>query len=307
LQATIYKSTGSWYQARTASGEWISCRIKGKLKIDEDISSTNPVAVGDEVILSIDPQTGDALIEDILPRKNYIIRSSPHKRGQKHILAANLDQAWLMVTVLQPRTSTGFIDRFLVTTAAYHIPTSIVINKIDLLDAAAKAIVAEWIEVYESMGYPVELISVKTGEGIETLNSRLRHQTTLLAGHSGVGKSSLINALIPGLALRVQPISQWSEKGMHTTTFAEMFELPYGGRIIDTPGIREFGVVDIAPEELSHYFLDMQKYVTSCMFNNCLHLNEPGCAVKEAVEEGKIHFKRYANYVHILETLQGKK
>ncbi|MBX5439482.1 MAG: ribosome small subunit-dependent GTPase A, partial [Thermoflavifilum sp.] len=269
-----------------------------------EISSTNPVAVGDEVIISHDPHTGDTLIEDILPRKNYIIRSSPHKRRQKHILAANLDQAWLMVTVLQPRTSTGFIDRFLVTTAAYHIPTSILINKIDLLDEEAKEIVAEWIEIYESMGYPVELISVKQAEGIAQLKQRLQDQTTLLAGHSGVGKSSLINALIPGLSLRVQPISRWSEKGMHTTTFAEMFELPFGGRIIDTPGIREFGVIDIAPEELSHYFLDMQRYVTSCMFNNCLHVNEPGCAVKEAVKEGKIYPKRYENYLHILETLQ---
>lgn len=304
MQATIYKSTGSWYQARTTTGEWISCRIKGKLKIDEEISSTNPVAVGDEVIISRDPQTGDALIEDILPRKNYIIRSSPHKRGQKHILAANLDQAWLIVTILQPRTSTGFIDRFLVTTAAYHIPTSLIINKTDLLDEEAKDIAAEWMDVYESMGYPVELISVKQGEGIDRLKNSLQNQTTLLAGHSGVGKSSLINALIPGLSLRVQPISRWSEKGMHTTTFAEMFELPFGGRIIDTPGIREFGIVDMAPEELGHYFLDMQKYVTSCMFNNCLHVNEPGCAVKEAVEEGKIHPKRYENYLHILQTLQ---
>ncbi|MCL6523578.1 MAG: ribosome small subunit-dependent GTPase A [Thermoflavifilum sp.] len=304
MKAIIYKSTGSWYQARTADGQWITCRIKGKLKIDEDISSTNPVAVGDEVMVEQDPQTGDVLITEILPRKNYIIRSSPHRRGQKHILAANLDQAWLMATLTQPRTSTGFIDRFLVTTAAYHIPTTILINKMDLWGEEEQALADEWTALYEEMGYLVEWISVKEGIGIAELQPKLQDQTTLIAGHSGVGKSSLINLLIPGLSLRTQPVSRWSEKGMHTTTFAEMFELPFGGRIIDTPGIREFGLIDIAPEELSHYFLDMQKYLTSCMFNNCLHVNEPGCAVKAAVEEGKIHIWRYKNYLNILETLQ---
>ncbi|HEY1164889.1 MAG TPA: ribosome small subunit-dependent GTPase A, partial [Chitinophaga sp.] len=235
--------------------------------------------------------------------------TSPHKRVHKHILAANLDQAILICTVKEPRTSRGFIDRFLVTAAAYHSPAVLVFNKKDLLKEKDVEKFLELEEVYTSIGYPVMLISAKKGEGIAEIGELLHNKVSLISGHSGVGKSSLINQLMPGLALRTKEVSGWSGKGLHTTTFAEMFDLPaeIGGKLIDTPGIRELGIVDIPKSELSHYFLEMQPYITECQFNNCLHINEPGCAVKAAVEEGDIDEERYISYATILDTIEEEK
>ena len=281
--------------------------MKGVMKIDEEISSTNPIAVGD--IVEIVPEDGDAtannaMITEIADRRNYIVRSSPHKKGkQKHIVAANLDQAMLICTVKEPRTSNGFMDRFLVTAAAYHIPVTLVFNKKDIYREKELDKFAGLQALYEDIGYNVLLVSAVTGEGIEELNAAMKDKITLMSGHSGVGKSSLINRLL-GLELRTKAVSGWSGKGLHTTTFAEMYDIPQGGQLIDTPGVREFGVVEIERTELSHYFLEMQPYLSRCQFNNCLHINEPGCAVKAAVDAGEIDVDRYVSYASILESLQ---
>jgi len=305
LKATIYKSTGSWYAAKTPEGGIWQCRIAGKMKIDEDITSTNPVAVGDFVEMEVENEAqGTAVITTIHPRHNYIIRSSPHSRYKNHIVAANLDQAILIATLKEPRTSQGFIDRFLVTAAAYHVPAVLIFNKQDLYHQKENERFGMWKEMYESMSYPVFLVSALKEEGLEAVRGILAGKTSLFAGHSGVGKSTLINDLIPELELKTQYVSDWSGKGMHTTTFAEMFELPFEGRIIDTPGIRELGIVDMDKTELSHYFLEMQQYLTECRFNNCLHVNEPGCAVRRAVAEGRINGDRYESYLAMLVTLE---
>lgn len=282
--------------------------MKGVFKIDEDITSTNPIAVGDEVEVTPEAiEGGIAIITEIAGRNNYIVRSSPHRRTQKHIIAANLDQAMLICTVREPRTSQGFIDRFLVTAAAYHIPVILVFNKKDLHKPKDLEKFENFRELYTDIGYPVLLVSVARSEGIDVIQELLKDKTTLLAGHSGVGKSSVINGLLPGLRLRTKEVSGWSGKGMHTTTFAEMFDLPEGGRLIDTPGVREFGIIDIPKTELSHYFLEMQPYIPRCQFNNCLHIIEPGCAVKEAVEAGDIDPERYISYATMLETIEEEK
>ena len=307
MQATIYRSTGSWYTAKTASGEIFQARIKGVLKLDQEITSTNPIAVGD--LVEIVPEDGDAnannaMITDIAQRRNYIVRSSPHKKNQKHIVAANMDQAMLICTVKEPRTSNGFMDRFLVTAAAYHIPVILVFNKRDIYREKEMDRFAELQALYEDIGYQVLLVSAATRDGMEELAAIMKDKTTLMSGHSGVGKSSLINLLLPGLDLRTKEVSGWSGKGLHTTTYAEMYDLPDGGQLIDTPGVREFGVIDIPKTELSHYFLEMQPYITLCQFNNCLHINEPGCAVKAAVEAGEIDTERYVSYATILDSIQ---
>ncbi|UPK70105.1 ribosome small subunit-dependent GTPase A [Chitinophaga filiformis] len=307
MQATIYKSTGSWYTAKATTGEVFQARIKGVMKIDEDITSTNPIAVGD--IVEIVREDGDAnannaMITEIVDRRNYIVRSSPHKKNQKHIVAANLDQAMLICTVKEPRTSNGFMDRFLVTAAAYHIPVVLVFNKRDIYKEKDLDKFAELQALYEDIGYKVLLVSAEKGQGIDELVAEMKDKTTLMSGHSGVGKSSLINRLLPGLDLRTKAVSGWSGKGLHTTTYAEMYDLPAGGKLIDTPGVREFGIVDITKTELSHYFLEMLPYLTQCQFNNCLHINEPGCAVKAAVDAGDIDVNRYVSYATILESIQ---
>lgn len=274
------------------------------MKIDGAITSTNPVAVGDEVELAIeDSGQRTAIIREVHARNNYIIRSSPHSRFKNHIVAANLDQAVLIATLREPKTSQGFIDRYLVTAAAYHVPALLVFNKQDIYQQKETRHFHEWASMYGQMGYPVLLASALQGAGLGEIRQALQGKTSLFAGHSGVGKSTLINDLIPDLQLKTQYVSDWSGKGMHTTTFAEMYELPFGGRIIDTPGIRELGIVDMAKTELSHYFLDMQPYLPSCRFNNCLHVGEPGCAVKEAVVRGAINADRYGSYLAMLETL----
>lgn len=303
MKATVYKSTGSWYLVQDEGGKVFNARIKGKLKID-GITSTNPIAVGDVVDAEMENETENTIIiTGIEPRKNYITRISPHNKMQHHIIAANLDQSLLFATLKDPKTSLGFIDRFLITAEAYHIPAIIVFNKSDLFRAKEWEKFDEIKEMYEAIGYTVMCMSIEKEEGVAEVKQLLKNKTTLLSGHSGVGKSSFINYIFPELALKTQDVSGWSGKGLHTTTFAEMFNLPLGGRIIDTPGIRELGLVDISKQELSHYFPEMRSLINDCQFNNCIHMNEPGCAVKAAVEEGIIHMERYISYCNILDKI----
>ena len=306
MQALIYKSTGSWYIAKTANGQLYNARIKGIFKID-GLTSTNPIAVGDNVTLEPEAEESNtAMITGIGERKNYIARSSPHNRNQHHIIAANLDQTLLFATIKEPRTSNGFIDRFLVSAEAYHVPAIIVFNKADIYKQKELAKFEEMHKIYTTVGYTVIKLSMQTGEGLDELTKLLQDKTTLLSGHSGVGKSTFINAVLPGKQLRTTEVSNWSGKGMHTTTFAEMFDLPFGGRLIDTPGIREFGMTDISKQELSHYFPEMRRLITQCHYNNCLHMNEPGCAVKEAVNEESVAAERYISYLSIMDTIDEK-
>lgn len=304
MKALIYKSTGSWYVAKTADGKTFNARIKGIFKMDE-LSSTNPVAVGDEVEMEVEEGVAEntAIIDHIYDRHNYMVRTSPHHKKHHHIIASNLDQALLFATLKDPKTSQGFIDRFLVSAEAYHIPAIIVFNKSDIYRKKELEKFVELQEMYGKIGYKVVLASMETGQGAEQIRDILKDKTTLLSGHSGVGKSTFINTVFPEMDLRTQEVSGWSGKGMHTTTFAEMFDLPGGGRIIDTPGIREYGLVDIPKQELSHYFPEMREILVNCQFNNCLHINEPGCAVKEAVGNGDIAAERYVSYYNILESI----
>lgn len=304
MKATIYKSTGSWYVTKTEEGQVFNARIKGVFKIDEDITSTNPIAVGDEVELEPENDSdSSAMIVHIYPRRNYITRQAPSHKKHQHILAANMDQSLLFATLKDPKTSTGFMDRFLVTCEAYHIPAIIVFNKADLYKKKEMEKYHELQEVYGSVGYRTILVSVKERQGISEMMDLLKDRVTLLSGHSGVGKSSFINNVFPSLQLRTQDVSGWSGKGLHTTTFAEMFDLPEGGRIIDTPGLREFGLINMSRQELSHYFPEMRALIGQCQFNNCLHINEPGCAVKKALGEGLIHAERYISYCVLLESI----
>jgi ribosome biogenesis GTPase len=304
MEATVYKSTGSWYTVKDKTGNWHNARIKGIFKID-GITSTNPVAVGDKVeIETEDKLENTATITEIKPRQNYINRQSPRGKHQHHIIAANLDQSFLIATLKEPRTSQGFIDRFLVASEMYHVKPSIIFNKADLYKKKEEEKYEQWSEIYRRIGYGVYQISVKENTGIEMLNDKIKGKTTLFSGHSGVGKSSLLNAILPDLSIKTQDVSGWSGKGMHTTTFAEMYDLPGGGTIIDTPGMREFGLVDISKQELSHYFPEMRDRLNNCQFNNCQHINEPGCAVKEAVIKGEIAEDRYVSYASILDSIE---
>lgn len=304
----IYKSTGSWYLLRDSEGRSWQARVRGKMRIDPAIASTNPIAVGDQVHFDIeDDAANTAIISDVADRRNYIVRVSPHNRHHKHIVAANLDAALLVATLAEPRTSQGFVDRFLITAEAYHIPAILVINKADLHDGEQLEALAEWRDQYTEAGYEVYAISALDPDSLTELRARISGGTTLFSGHSGVGKSTLINGLMPGLELRTAEVSDWSGKGQHTTTFAEMFDLdpedPAAGRIIDTPGVKEFGLIDLEREELSHYFPEMRRVLNDCRFNNCMHLDEPGCAVKAAVEAGTITEARYISYQTILDSI----
>ena len=305
MQATVYKSTGSWYKVKTIEGNFLNARLKGKFKI-KNLTSTNPIAVGDQVVLAQDDIEGDTVIKEILTRRNYINRVSPHNKNKQHIVAANLDQSLLFATLKDPKTSLGFIDRFLVTGEAYHIPSLIVINKVDLWEEKEKYQIERIKEIYEPLGYPIILMSLQNLEGVETLLNTLANKVSLLSGHSGVGKSTFINYLFPDLNLKTQEVSDWSGKGLHTTTFAEMFDLPQGGQIIDTPGIREMGLVDIPKEELAQYFPEMRSRMNDCKFNNCQHLEEPGCAIKEAVNSEEISEERYVSYLNIKDSIIAK-
>ena len=306
MKAIVYKSTGSWYTLRDEQGRFWNGRMKGVLKLD-DITSTNPVAVGDWVEAEIENEDSDsATINGILDRHNYINRQSPRHKHQHHIVAANLDQSVLIATLKEPRTSQGFIDRFLVASEMYHVPAIIAFNKSDLYKQKELDKYEGWKAMYEKVGYHVLLVSAEKEEGLEELKEALKDKTSLLSGHSGVGKSSLLNVLFPGTNRKTQDVSGWSGKGQHTTTFAEMFDLPFGGRIIDTPGMREFGLVDITKPELSHYFPEMRDRLNGCQFNNCLHMNEPDCAIKTAVVNGDIHEDRYLSYCGILDSIEEK-
>ena len=285
-----------------------NARIKGVLKID-GFTSTNPLAVGDLVEMELEnSKEENAVITALRDRGNYINRQSPRAKHQHHIIAANIDQSVLIATLIEPRTSQGFIDRFLVASEAYHVPAVILFNKADLYRKKELELFTEWKQMYEEVGYRVILCSAKEKTGLNELEDLLKNKISLFSGHSGVGKSTLINYLLPGLALKTKDVSGWSGKGLHTTTFAEMFDLPpaVGGSIIDTPGLREFGLVDISRQELSHYFPEMRRLIPNCQFNNCLHLNEPGCAIKKALEEGRINVDRYVSYCNILDSIEEK-
>lgn len=308
MKGIVYKSTGSWYTVKDETGRFWSARMKGIFKID-DITSTNPVAVGDIVEIELEETTGNnAIITNIHERKNYVARNSPRNKKLQHIIASNINQALLLATLKDPKTSQGFIDRCLLTTEAYHIPSIIVYNKTDIYKKKEWEIFEKLKKMYESIDYPVYSISMKTHDGLEPLKEILKKNTTLIYGHSGTGKSTFINHLLPQLELRTTEVSNWSGKGMHTTTFAEMYDLPLfpETRIIDTPGIREFAIVHIKKTEVSHYFPEMRDLLQNCRFNNCLHIEEPGCAVKEAVEEGKLYMERYISYYNILQSIPEK-
>ncbi len=304
MKGLIYKSTGSWYIAKTNGGKVFNARIKGVLKID-GITSTNPIAVGDEVEMELENELEHTTtITSIIERKNYVARVSPHNKHQHHIVASNLDQSVLFATLKDPKTSQGFIDRFLVACEIYHVPAIIVFNKADIYKKKELEKFELLQSIYEKIGYKVVLASVIENKGVDEIKNLLKDKTTLLSGHSGVGKSTFINTIFPELQLKILEVSEWSGKGMHSTTFAEMFDLPFGGRIIDTPGIRELGLVDITKQELSGYFPEMRKLVNNCQFNNCMHFNEPGCAVKAAVNAGTISEERYISYLTIMESMK---
>lgn len=298
MQGLVIKSTGSWYQVATENGDVYNCRIKGKFRI-KGIKTTNPIAVGDKVGFELEPNAETGVIDFLHDRKNYIIRKSINLSKQAQIIAANLDQAFLIVTLASPRTSLGFIDRFLVTAEAYSIPTVLIFNKFDLLSEHGIEILEEYKAIYQNLGYPCYEVSALKGTNLNEVEKLLKDNTTLFSGHSGVGKSSLINALLPGFDIKTGEVSEWSDKGQHTTTFGEMHALPFGGYLIDSPGIRELGIFDIEKEELSHYFVEMRDRLNQCRFNNCRHVNEPGCAVIEAVENGEIEPSRYDSYLSI--------
>lgn len=289
----VYRSTGSWYKVKF-NDQFVDARIKGKFRI-KGIKTTNPIAVGDEV--ELEEIDGEYIIKDILARKNYIIRKSVNLSKQAHIIACNVDRALFVVTINHPHTSTGFIDRFLITAEAYHIPVTLVFNKIDLYDEKDQKQLNHLQSAYEKIGYQCIQTSATNGKGIEEVKQLLTDQTTLLSGHSGAGKSTLINQVDKELDVKTGDISTVHLKGKHTTTFAEMFDLSFGGRIIDTPGIKGLGLVDFDKAELSHYFLEMRERLHNCKFNNCQHLKEPGCAIKEALVNGEIEEFRYDNYL----------
>jgi len=306
MKGNVYKSTGSWYTVKDETGRFWSARMKGIFKIDE-ITSTNPVSVGDKVEIEEENETENAaLITKIYDRTNYINRQSPRAKYQQHIIAANIDLSLLLATLKEPRTSQGFIDRFLVASEMYHVPSIIVFNKADLHKRKEDEKFQQLKAMYEEIGYKVFLISVNGNMGIDEVKKELKNKITLISGHSGVGKSSLLNLIFPELKLKTQDVSGWSGKGLHTTTFAEMFDLPSGGGIIDTPGMREFGLIDVTKQELSHYFPEMRERLVNCQFNNCQHINEPGCAIKEAVVNGEINEDRYVSYVNILDSIEQK-
>ena len=300
MKGTIVKSTGSWYWVRTEEGQIIQSRIKGKFRLDGK-KLTNPVAVGDEVEFEIEAHEEETgIINKILPRTNYIARQSTHKRLHLHLLAANIDQAILFVTIKNPKLKPGFIDRFLLMTAPFDIPTYIIVNKSDLYDEEDLALYQNLKSIYESIGYKIKLISALEKDNITELEHILKDKTSMISGHSGVGKSTLINALQPDLELKTQEISDFSGKGQHTTTFAEMHALSFGGYIIDTPGIKSLTFNHLTEMEVAHNFLDFFRASENCRFNNCLHINEPHCAVKKGIEEGTISLLRYEKYLQII-------
>ena len=302
MTGTVYKSTGSWYTVKTLNGKFYECRIKGRFRLD-GIKSTNPIAVGDSVDFELEEKnnTETGVIHRIGERKNYIVRKSVNLSKQTHIIASNIDQVFLMITIDNPPTFTTFIDRFLITAEAYSIKTVLLFNKIDTYNEETILEVKYLESVYTQIGYECINISATTGENIDKVKALMLDKVSMFAGHSGVGKSTLVNALEPSLHLKTKAISQQHMQGQHTTTFAEMFDLGFDAKIIDTPGIKGFGVVDMEKEEIGDYFPEFFALKQNCKFNNCIHLNEPKCAVKDALENNKISYSRYKSYVQILE------
>ncbi|MBT4915949.1 MAG: ribosome small subunit-dependent GTPase A [Formosa sp.] len=302
MTGIVYKSTGSWYSIKAQDQLFYECRIKGKFRI-QGIKSTNPLSVGDVVDFDLETSnnTQTGVISSIHPRKNYIVRKSVNLSKQTHIIASNIDQVFLLVTIDNPPTSTSFIDRFLATTEAYSIKAVILFNKVDANNASSNNTVKKLINLYEGIGYQCLSISAKTGENIESVKSLMTSKSSMFAGHSGVGKSTLVNSIEPGLNIKTKEISDQHKQGQHTTTFAEMFDLSFDAQIIDTPGIKGFGVVDMVPAELDNYFPELFALKQSCKFNNCLHLHEPNCAVKAAIEKNLVAASRYKSYKQILE------
>jgi ribosome biogenesis GTPase len=302
LTGIVYKSTGSWYTVKSTEGDFMECRIKGKFRM-KGIKSTNPIAVGDVVDYDLDENSDvvTGTITNIHDRKNYIVRKSVNLSHQMHIIASNLDYVFLLITINNPPTTTNFIDRFLVTAEAYGIETILVFNKIDTYDEAMLDEQLFMQYIYQQIGYKCLRVSSTEGKGIEELKELMIGKVTMFSGHSGVGKSTLVNAMEPSLHLKTKVISEQSKQGQHTTTFAEMYDLSFGAQIIDTPGIKGFGIVDMEKEEISGYFPEFFKLKDQCKFNNCLHKDEPKCAVKEALEKDEISYSRYNSYLKILE------
>jgi len=302
MKGLVLKSTGSWYKV-ISDGEVYHCRIRGKLKL-QDLKTTNPVAVGDHVIFDLDNETDQkmqGIISSIEDRINYIIRRSVHKTGHGHILAANIDQLILMITLKKPKTSIGFIDRLLVNSESFRIPAVLLFNKIDVMDEKELDTIKNLAAIYRNLGYESYSISALEGTNIKPVTDILKGRVTLIAGHSGVGKSTFVNGLSPEVAQQIRDISKFSKKGKHTTTFAEMFHLGDGTYIIDSPGIKELGMIDMENWEISHYFPEMRKHLGECKFKDCLHLDEPGCAITEALAKGEIEEPRYLSYLSMLE------
>lgn len=302
MTGLVYKSTGSWYTVKTENGTTYQCRIKGKFRL-QGIKSTNPIAVGDYVDFDLDTKSDQetGVINKIHERENYIVRKSVNLSKQTHIIASNIDQVFLLITIDNPPTFTSFIDRFLVTAQAYSIKTVLVFNKIDTYNEDTILEVKYLEHIYSNIGYECISISAKTGENIDKIKALMEGKVSMFTGHSGVGKSTLVNTIEPSLDLKTKSISTQHSQGQHTTTFAEMFDLSFNAKIIDTPGIKGFGVVDMEKEEISDYFPEFFKLSQDCKFNNCMHIEEPKCAVKEALENNKIAASRYKSYVQIIE------
>ncbi len=300
MLGTIYKSTGSWYLVKSKKGDFFECRIKGKFRI-KGIKSTNPIAVGDTVDFELEENKETGVINTIHERKNYIIRKSVNLSKQTHIIASNIDLVFLLITINNPPTLTSFIDRFLVTSEAYHIKTVLVFNKIDAYQIEQRAEILYLKDIYQKIGYQCVEVSATQNKNVNLIKELMLGKTSMFVGHSGVGKSTLVNAIEPSLNLKTKEISEQHKQGQHTTTFAEMFDLSFDARIIDTPGIKGFGVVDMEKEEVGDYFPEFFALKNKCKFNNCIHINEPKCAVKDALEDEEIAWSRYKSYMQIIE------